>query len=66
MRVINNNNAVFSMWHLVETLNSNYVLKEDSSLKLNDAVEITFDGSLNFAMKEAKKHITELKKEGLI
>ena len=54
------------MWHLVETLNSNYVLKEDTSLKIDDAVEITFDGSLNFAMKEAKKHITELKKEGLI
>tara|TARA_R110002074_G_scaffold68201_3_gene159967 strand:- start:134 stop:334 length:201 start_codon:yes stop_codon:yes gene_type:complete len=66
MRVINKNKAVFSMWHLVETLNSNYVLKEDTSLKLNDAVEITFDGSLNFAIKEAKKHITELKNGGLI
>ena len=66
MRVINNNKAVFSMWHLVETLNSNYVLKENTSLKIDDAIEITFDGSLNFAMKEAKKHITELKKEGLI
>tara|TARA_R110000737_G_C14247654_1_gene426040 strand:- start:169 stop:417 length:249 start_codon:yes stop_codon:yes gene_type:complete len=51
---------------LVETLNGNYVLKPMSKVKDLDSIEQEFYGTKEEVKKESRKHINELRKEGLI
>tara|TARA_R110000751_G_scaffold161103_1_gene266776 strand:- start:567 stop:785 length:219 start_codon:yes stop_codon:yes gene_type:complete len=51
---------------LVETLNGNFILKEMSKVNDSDSIEQEFYGTRGEVLKESRKHINELRKEGLI
>ena len=51
---------------LVETLSGNYKLKELDQVKEWESVEMEFYGALADVKAESKKHLDELRKEGLI
>ena len=51
---------------LVETLNGNYILKPMSKVRDSDSIEQEFYGTRKEVLKESRKHLNELKREGLI